>query len=82
MPWLCQYPPLPFHRSYKYQSTIVACHGYLKNHQSYIEKNSKKTTTTENDQFNREKLNFQKYFKVIKVQGSLNPYITFLGEKL
>ena len=60
MPWLFQYPPLPFHRSYK----MVTCHGYLKNHQSYIEKLPK---NWKNDPFSGKKWNFQKVSKVFNL---------------
>ena len=34
------------------------------------------------DPFDREKLNFHKSLQLSMLQGSLNPNITFLGEKL
>ena len=56
--------------------------GHLKNHQSYFEKLPK---NRENDPFNRKNWIFKKKIKSLQfliVQGSLNPNITFLVEKL
>ena len=44
-----------------------AMDGYLKNHQSYIEKLPK---NRKNDPFNRKKWNFQKMSKVFKIPRS------------
>ena len=58
-------------------SRIYISQYYLS--QSYIEKLPK------NDPFNRKKMEFSKNFKSFQftiVQGSFNPNITILGEKL
>ena len=57
----------------------VACHGYLKNHQSYFEKLPQKL---EKDPWKPEFSKNVKSLKFSMVQGPLNPNITFLGEKL
>jgi len=59
----------------------VASHGYLKNHKSYFEKlpkNLKMTPLIVENEFPKK----IKSLQFIMVQCSLNPTITFLGERL